>query len=257
MQRPFCRLEQRDGVLLVRMDNPQKLNALVAHAHEEMAGIFRAFDVDPSLRVAILTGEGKAFCAGADIAAYVAGTNRPLPPEGGGGLTHNYALTKPVIAAVNGLCMGGGFEIALACDIMVADPRAVFSLPEPLIGASALGGGLARLVKKLPPSRAMALALTGDRLSAADAFHFGLVAELSPEGGVVETAMAMARRIMACSPVSLRITRAIMKLAVEGADQATIDKVEAELRAEQMSSADFREGTAAFIEKRPPRWTGQ
>ena len=253
----FCTLDRIDGVLLVTMDNPAKLNALVPHAHEEMAGIFNAFEADDTLHVAILKVAGRAFCAGSDIAAYVAGTNRPLPPEGGGGLTHNRALSKPVIAAVNGLCMGGGFEIALACDVIVADPRAVFSLPEPRVGAAALGGGLARLVRKLPPSRAFAMALTGDRMDAAEAARLGLVAALSAEGGVVEAAMALARRMLACSPLSLRITRAVMRLALEGADQAEIDRAEAELRAQSMQSADFAEGMAAFMEKRPPRWSGR
>lgn len=253
----FCTVEHLDGILLVTMNNPDRLNALGPLSHEQMAEIFHRFEADATLQVAILTGAGRAFCAGSDIAAYVAGTNRPLPPEGGGGLTHNHALSKPVIAAVNGLCMGGGFEIALACDVIVADPTAVFALPEPRVGAAALGGGLARLVKRLPPARAFALALTGDRLGAAEAHQLGLVAELSGEGAVLETALALARRMLACSPLALRMTRQVMRLALEGAPQDEIDRVELELRARSLASADFAEGMAAFMEKRPPRWSGR
>lgn len=253
----FCTVERDGGILIVTMNNPDKLNALAPQSHEQMAAIFNDFEADPALHVAILTGAGRAFCAGSDIAAYVAGTNRPLPPEGGAGLTHNRALSKPVIAAVNGLCMGGGFEIALACDIIVADENATFALPEPRVGAAALGGGLVQLVRKLPPSLTMTLALTGDKLSATDALRHGLVSELAPAGQVLATARALAARMLLCSPLSLRLTRRIMRLALAGASAEEIDRVELDLRAQSMASADFAEGMAAFMAKRVPVWTGR
>ncbi|WP_157219244.1 enoyl-CoA hydratase-related protein [Flavisphingomonas formosensis] len=253
----FCRVERDGAVLIVTMAYPEKLNALVPESHRQMVAIFNAFEADPDLHVAILTGEGRAFCAGSDISAYVAGTNLPLPPEGGGGLTYHRALTKPVIAAINGLCMGGGFEIALSCDVLIADETAVFALPEPRVGAAALGGGLVQLARKLPPSLALSLALTGDRLSATDALRFGLVSALAPAGQVVEEARALARRMLRCSPLSLRITRHILRMAIEGAPTEEIDRAETELRRESMASADFAEGMAAFLEKREPVWTGR
>lgn len=253
----FCKVERDGPILIVTMNYPEKLNALVPEAHEQMAAIFNLFEADESLHVAILTGAGRAFCAGSDISAYVAGTNRPLPPEGGGGLTHNRALSKPVIAAINGLAMGGGFEIALACDILLADESASFGLPEPRVGAAALGGGLVQLARKLPPTLAMRLALSGERLSAAQALRFGLVAEVVPQGEVVTAAKALAAKMLQGSPLSLRITRRIMRLAIAGASVGEIDRVELELRAQSMASADFAEGMAAFMEKRPPVWTGR
>lgn len=254
---PFCKVERDGRILVVTMNRADKLNALGPESHEEMAGIFNAFEDDSDLGIAILTGAGRAFCAGSDIAAYVAGTNRPLPPEGGAGLTHNRRLSKPVIAAVNGLAMGGGFEIALACDFIVADETARFALPEPRVGAAALGGGLAQLARKLPAGLAMHLALSGETLPASDAHRLGLVTHLAPSGGVVDLAKSIAARILEGSPLSLRITRQIVKLATEGAPSAEIDRIEADLRRESMASADFAEGMAAFAEKRKPAWTGR
>lgn len=257
MEQQFCTVERDGAVLIVTMNYPEKLNALVAQAHEQMAAIFRAFEADDTLHIAILTGAGRAFCAGSDISAYVAGTNRPLPPEGGGGLTHNRALSKPVIAAVNGLAMGGGFEIALACDILLADETACFALPEPRVGAAALGGGLVQLARKLPPTLAMRLALTGERLSAAQALAHGLVAEVVPAGEVVAAAKVLAAKMLEGSPLSLRITRQVMRMAIEGAPVEEIDRVELDLRALSLASADFAEGMAAFMEKRRPVWSGR
>lgn len=253
----FCIVESAGRILIVTMNRPDKLNALAPGSHDEMASIFNAFEDDPDHDLAILTGAGRAFCAGSDIAAYVAGTSRPLPPEGGGGLTHNRRLSKPVIAAVNGLAMGGGFEIALACDFIVADETARFALPEPRVGAAALGGGLAQLARRLPAGLAMKLALSGDTLAAAEAHRFGLVVELAPGGGAVTAALAVAARILEASPLALRITRRIVRLAIEGAPVEEIDRVEAELRQQSMASADFAEGMAAFMDKRKPVWTGR
>lgn len=253
----FCKTERDGAVLTVTMNYPEKLNALIAESHVQMAAIFRAFEADPELRVAILTGEGRAFCAGSDISSYVSGTNLPLPPEGGGGLTHYRGRTKPVIAAVNGLAMGGGFEIALACDILIADESASFALPEPKVGAAALGGGLIQLARKLPPSVAMQLALTGDRLTAPRAHALGLVSELAPRGEVLAVARAIAARILEGAPLALAATREVVRMASEGAPPAEIEQAETALRTTVMASADFAEGMAAFVEKRPPVWAGR
>jgi enoyl-CoA hydratase/carnithine racemase len=253
----FCRVERDGPLLVVTMNRPDKLNALIPQSHDEMAAIFRGFEDDPASRVAILTGAGRAFCAGSDISAYVAGTNRPLPPEGGGGLTHYRARTKPVIAAVNGLAMGGGFEIALACDIIVADEGAAFALPEPRVGAAALGGGLVQLARKLPGSLAMQIALTGERIDARRAHAVGLVSELAPPGEVVALAKAFAQRMVAGAPLAVAASRRIVQAALDGLSTETIDREEAALRTRVMASADFAEGMAAFMEKRAPAWTGR
>lgn len=251
----FCLTEQDGQILTVTMNNPDKLNALIPDSHGQMAAIFRDFEADPDLRVAILTGAGRAFCAGSDISAYVAGTNRPLPPEGGGGLTHYHGRTKPVIAAVNGLATGGGFEIALACDIIVADERASFALPEPKVGAAAMGGGLVQLARKLPASVAMQLALTGNSIDAARAYALGLVSELAPAGQVLAIAKALAGQILAGAPLAAA-SRHIVQCTLDGASRDMLDQEEATLRQRVMASADFAEGMAAFMAKRPPTWAG-
>jgi len=250
----YCLIERDGPILIVTMNYPEKLNALVPESHEQMAAIFRDFEADPNLRVAILTGAGRAFCAGSDISAYVAGTNRPLPPEGGGGLTHNRARTKPVIAAVNGLAMGGGFEIALACDIIVADERAAFALPEPKVGAAAMGGGLAQLARKLPASMAMQLALTGERIDAARAYALGLASELASAGEGLNVALRLARQMLEGAPLAVAASLRIVQMTIEGASLEEIDGQEATLRTQVMASADFAEGMAAFMEKRRPQW---
>ena len=253
----FCKVEREGALLVVTLDRPEKLNAFAADAHWEMAEVFNAFEDDPELRVAILTGAGRAFCAGSDISCYVEGTSRPLPPEGGAGITHNHRLSKPIIAAVNGLAMGGGCEVALACDLIVAAEDAQFALPEPLVGAGALGGGLVQLARKIPYSVAARIALTGDRLSAGEAHRLGMISEMTPPGGALDGARALAARVMKGAPLSIKATRQMLRIAISGASADEVERVEEQVRAEVMVSEDFQEGMSAFMEKRRPRWRGR
>lgn len=253
----FCTVAREGALLVVTMNRPDKLNAFPPDAHWQMAGIFNAFEDDPALRVAILTGAGRAFCAGSDIAAYVDGTNRALPPEGGAGLTHNHRLTKPVIAAVNGLAFGGGCEVALACDLIVASEGASFALPEPLVGAAALGGGIVQICRKLPYAVAMRLVLTGDAIGATEAHRLGMISELAPADQALDRARALAAKVLAGAPVAIRATRRMAQLALSGATPNEIEQAEAQVRGEVMGSADFREGMAAFVSRRPPVWRGR
>lgn len=253
----FCKTEIVDRTLVVTMNRPDKLNALIPQSHGEMAGIFRKFEADDRLAVAILTGAGRAFCAGSDISAYVAGTSLPLPEEGGGGLTYFRDRRKPVIAAVNGICVGGGFEIALSCDMMIASSNAVFALPEVKVGAGALGGGMIQLARKLPPSLAMALTLTGDRIPAEQAMHHGLVSTLTDPESLMDAALALADGICANAPLAVRASRKIISMAVQGMETEQIWLAEEDLRKQVMDSADFQEGMLAFMEKRAPVWQGR
>jgi enoyl-CoA hydratase/carnithine racemase len=257
MPEDFCTTEVVDRTLVVTMNRPDKLNALIPESHGQMASIFRQFEQDGDLDVAILTGAGRGFCVGSDISAYVAGTSKPLPPEGGGGLTYFAGRTKPVIAAVNGLCMGGGFEIALSCDLIIASSDAVFALPEAKVGAGALGGGMIQLARKVPPSIAMSLALTGDRLSADDALRHGLVSELVEPGGVRDAAVALAGRISANAPLAVAASRKVIDMAIKGVPTEEIWRAEDEIRERIMGSDDFSEGMKAFMEKRPAKWSGR
>jgi len=253
----FCLVTREARTLIVTMNRPDKLNALIPESHDEMAVIFNDFQSDDALDVAILTGAGRGFCSGSDISAYVAGTNRPLPPEGGGGITHNHRLTKPIIAAVNGLAMGGGFEIALACDLMIAAEEASFALPEPLVGAAALGGGIFQLCRKLPYAVAMHLLMTGDRLSAEEGFRHGLINQVVPAGEVLATAKSLAARISRCAPVALQATKQMAALALRAAPPEEAAREEVIARTRVMASADFKEGMTAFMERRKPVWAGR
>ena len=253
----FCNVERDGRVLIVTMNRPEKLNALSPESHDEMAVIFNDFQADEGLDVAILTGAGRGFCSGSDISAYVAGANRPLPPEGGAGITHNHKLTKPIIAAVNGIAMGGGFEIALACDLMIAAQDAVFALPEPLVGAAALGGGIFQLCRKLPYAVAMQLLMTGEKLSAADGFRYGMINELVPASEVLNAAKALAARILRCAPVAVQATKQMAALALRCVPPEQAAREEVVARSWVMGSADFKEGMTAFMERRKPVWTGK
>ena len=255
----FCIVEREDQVLIVTMNRPEKRNSLPPESHLEMETIWDEFVADPDLRVGILTGAGdKAFCSGSDLSGYQAGFDGTLPRSGGGGLTHRLDRNKPIIAAVNGLAFGGGFEIMLSCDLAIASETAEFALPEVLVGAGAFGGGIPRLCRKIPPAVAMQLVLTGQRLSAAEAQRFGLVNQVVPQEQVLEAAMELARDIMRGAPLSIEASKQVADMALRG------DRLEDILRAEEgepkqsvMRSTDMQEGINAFFEKRPPRWQGR
>lgn len=254
MEGEFCKVRREDAVLIVSMDRPEKLNALSDSAHREMIRIWDDFFNDPALRVAILTGEGRAFCAGGDITAYSAGKNSPVPPEGVGGLTGRATLPKPIIAAVNGPATGGGMEMVLACDLVIASEKAFFSLPEPLVGSAALGGGISRLCRKLPFNIALGLLLTGDRLPAQEAHRIGLVNEVVPHEELLDAARRWAAKIVRGAPISIRTTREIAALAAEGASLSSALETELANHPRIADSADFVEGMKAFLDRREPVW---
>jgi enoyl-CoA hydratase/carnithine racemase len=254
----FCKAERDGHVLTVTIDRPEVMNALHPPACHEMAALFDAFVADPELWVAILTGTGeRAFSAGNDLKFQAAGGRLDWPASGFGGLTNRLDNVKPVIAAVNGLAMGGGFEMVLACDIAVASEQAVFSLPEPRVGLAALGGGLHRLPRQIALKPAMGMLLTGRRVGAREAFALGLVNEVVPQGQVLDAARRWADQILECSPVSVRTTKEVAMRGLEHASLAEALGTRYEAIGRLVGSEDFREGPRAFAEKRKPRWTGR
>jgi enoyl-CoA hydratase/carnithine racemase len=252
---------QRDGhVLTVTINRPEVLNALHPPANVELAGVWDEFQNDPGLWIAILTGAGdRAFSAGNDLKYQASGGDMSgQPPSGFAGLTSRFDLDKPVIAAVNGVAMGGGFEIALACDIIVASEQAVFALPEPRVGLAALAGGLQRLPRMIPLKQAMGMILTGRRSSGAEGKELGFVTEVVPHAELMDRARGWAEQILECSPVSVRASK---QTVMRSLDIANLHEA-MNLRlypaiGDLLRSEDFVEGPLAFAQKRPPQWKGK
>jgi acetyl-CoA C-acetyltransferase len=247
---------RRDGHLLeITINRPDVRNCLHPPAHEELDSVFDAFFADRELWAAIITGEGgKAFCAGNDLVYTASGRPTYVPLHGFGGLTGRRNMHKPVIAAVNGFAMGGGFEMALACHLVVADESAKFALSEVKVGLVAGAGGAIRLPRSIPPKVANELILTGRRIGADEARQLGVVNRVAPEGQALAAARELAAEILDASPTSVRLSLKLMEQTRGIAD--TVDAVTAptDLIDELMTSADAIEGMTAFAVKRKPQW---
>jgi enoyl-CoA hydratase/carnithine racemase len=256
----FCRVEREGPVTIVTLNRPDVMNALHPPAHYELHEIFDAFAADREQWVAIVTGAGeRAFSAGNDLKYQASGGKMSVPPSGFAGLVSRFDLVKPVIAAVNGIAMGGGFEIALACDLIVAAENAVFALPEPRVGLAALAGGLHRLPRVIGAKRALGMILTGRRVSAKEGEALGFVNEVVPAGEAVNAAKRWAAQIVELSPMSVRASK---EAVYKGLDEPSLADALAHQRnypaiAAMFHSADFVEGPRAFAEKRPPKWKGE
>jgi enoyl-CoA hydratase/carnithine racemase len=251
-----CRVDRDGAILTITIDRPEVLNALNPDAHFELARAFDQYAADPELRVAIVTGAGdRAFCVGTDLKALAATGRDEYPPGGFAGITKRFDLWKPVIAAVNGLCLGGGVEILAACDLAIAAEHAEFALPEPLVGLAALGGGaLQRLARQMPMKEAMWLVLTAKRISAAEARRVGLINEVVPRGQALERARELAQGMLACAPLALEASKQVMLQSVAEPDLEAAMKKSYPAAQRMLASDDAREGPRAFAEKRKPRW---
>lgn len=257
----YCMSEKDGRILTVTINRPERMNALHWKANEELASVFDDFVSDPELWVAIITGAGdRAFSAGNDLkyqAQEAGGELNAGPKTGFAGLTARYDCSKPIIAAVNGVAMGGGFEIALACDLIIASDNAIFALPEPRVGLAALAGGIHRLPRLIGLKRAMGMMLTGRRVSAEEGERMGFVNEVTRPGELLEAARRWADQIVECAPLSVRATK---QAALDGMRYGMIEDAMAERYpavAELFKSEDFVEGPLAFAEKRPPKWRGR
>lgn len=255
----FCTTERDGRLLTVTINRPKVMNALHPAANFELEKVFDDFCADPDLWVAIITGAGeRAFSAGNDLKFQAqAGATLDVAKTGFGGLTARYDIYKPVIAAVNGVAMGGGFEIALACDLIIASDNAVFALPEPRVGLAAMAGGMHRLPRQIGLKRAMGMLLTGRRVSAAEGQELGFVNEVVPQAELMDAAKRWAEQIMECAPLSVRASK---QSALEGMTYGSIEQAVSQ-RYDQLhamlKSKDFVEGPRAFAEKRKPNWQGE
>ncbi|MEO9190730.1 MAG: enoyl-CoA hydratase-related protein, partial [Acetobacteraceae bacterium] len=204
----YCTVTDEGRLRIVTLNRPEVMNALHSDAHHELERVWDEFAARDDLWVGIVTGAGKrAFSAGNDLKVQAAGKRGPLARSGFAGLTLRFDLDKPLIAAVNGVAMGGGFEIALACDIIVASENAVFALPEPRVGLIAGAGGAHRLPRAIPQKLALGMILTGRRVPAAEAAALGFVNEVVPEGQALDAARRWAKLILECSPMAVRASK--------------------------------------------------
>lgn len=244
------------GVCVITLQRPERRNAVNDEVQREMTAALDEIEADPTVRAIILTGAGdRAFSAGADLTMAASGRLAEIahPVYGFAGFTQR-PIAVPTIAAVNGAALAGGFELVLACDLVVAAENAVFGIPEVKRGLMAVAGGLVRLPNRIPPAIALELGLTGDPVSARRALELGLVNQVVPEGEALRAADALARRIAANAPLAVRASKAVMLLAARDGEEAGW-RNQMDLAALAMNSPDLQEGARAFLEKRPPRWS--
>lgn len=248
------RVEAVDGVQVVTIDRPGARNAIDTATAEVIADAMASLDERADLVAGVLTGAGGTFCAGMDLKAFLRGERPSIPGRGFAGLVEK-PPTKPLVAAVEGHAVAGGFEIVLACDLVVAAEGAVFGLPEVKRGLLAGGGGLLRLPHRLPHQVAMEWILTGDLHSAAEAHRWGLVNRLVPDGEALPAALDLARAIARNGPLAVRASKQIVTASRDWTTEEQFARQQ-ELYEPVRSSEDAREGALAFAEKRAPVWRG-
>ena len=256
-------VEKKNHLTIITLNRPEVRNCINPIISAELDQAFDDFQADIDAWVAIITGAGdKAFSAGNDL-KYDALTPKEEALEarkkvkyGFAGIVFNYNLDKPVIAAVNGFAMGGGFEIALACDIIIAADTATFAFPEPMVGRVPAAGGVQRLPRQIPYHLAMDMLLTRRRISAQEAMHYGIACRVVPQADLMATAEQMAEEIMLGSPLANRAIKQMVNQGLETSMQKA-NQASFPLYEQFVKSEDFIEGPKAFTEKRKPSWTGK
>jgi enoyl-CoA hydratase len=247
--------EVDQGVLVVTINRPEARNAINTETAVAIGEAMERLDDDRSLVAGVITGAGGTFCAGMDLKAFLAGERPSIPGRGFAGIVEQPPV-KPIVAALEGYAIAGGFEIALACDMLVAAEDAKFGLPEVKRGLVAAGGGLLRLPQRVPYHLAMEWSLTGELIPAQRGYEVGLVNRITPKGGALDEALRMAKAIAANGPLAVAASKRILVEAPEWPAAERFDR-QREINEPVRSSEDAREGATAFKEKRAPRWQGR
>jgi enoyl-CoA hydratase len=247
--------EAHNGVLTITINRPAQRNAVSREVAVQLAAALDRLDTDPALSVGVLTGAGGTFSAGMDLKAFANGQTPILRGRGFGGLTQA-EVRKPLIAAVEGWALGGGFEMVLACDLIVAAHDAKFGLPEVKRGLIAGEGGVIRLPRRIPYHAALTVLLTGEPISAADAKQYGLVSELTAPGAALQGAYELAQRIAGNAPLALARVKQVLR-DTQGLNDSKAFARQAEDASSLLKTEDAHEGALAFAEKRAPVWHGR
>jgi enoyl-CoA hydratase len=247
--------EHRDSVLLITLNRPEARNAIDTEVAEGVAVALDKLDAEDHLKIGVLTGAGRSFCAGMDLRAFVAGERPWVGDRGFAGIAQR-ASRKPLIAAVEGFAVAGGFEIALACDLLVAARNAKLGVPEVKRSLVAAGGALLRMPQRMPYALAMELALTGDPIEAQRGHELGVVNRLTEPGQAVEVALELAERIAANGPLALAATKEVLQSQRDWSQEEFWER-QRTIVEPVFASEDAREGATAFAEKREPVWQGR
>jgi len=261
MSYEFIDVSKEGGVTTITMNRSDKLNALHKPMQLELTAAFDDFAADDTQHVGVLTGSGeRAFCAGSDIVSALASEHIDGSDDYYyGGICGRFDLHKPVIAAVNGLAMGGGFEVAISCDLIIAEEHATFGLSEARVGALPWGSGLHCLPRQIGLKAAMGILLTGRRFSAQEALSMGVINEVAAKGTLQDVVKRWCDEILACSPFAVRATKEVVMRSLNNASfyQDMENYKHSAIYQAWLNAEDTREGMSAFAEKRKPRWTGR
>ncbi|MFC4117446.1 crotonase/enoyl-CoA hydratase family protein [Nonomuraea zeae] len=248
-------VEESGNVAVITINRPKARNAVNGAVARGIADALDALDARPDISAYVLTGAGGTFCAGMDLKGFLTGDFPVVEGRGFGGVTEA-PPKKPLVAAIEGYALAGGFELALACDIIVASSESTFGLPEPKRGLVAGAGGIMRLPRRIPYHVAMEIALTGDHYPAARLYELGLVNRITEPGAALEGALELARKIAANAPLALAATKQVV---IESQDWSREEmfKKQSAIISPVFGSKDAMEGAAAFAEKRAPQWKGE